>query len=184
MNRITAVFAAVAVYAGTLPVIATGSVAMVAMTGCSVNALDMAKIFVASEQAFVNADPNAPYVGDLDIAITAEQTAIANWNGSTALCAFQSAANTAVAIIDQTDPNSQLALIAGAVVAAYDVYLAATGKSCTTALAKVSANGHTLRSGAEYNTVHTHLEHAWFPTRAYRGDFNDAAKRSGLAVRI
>ena len=175
MKRFTAVFTMICLWACLLPV-------TVSTTGC-VNPLALTNAFVASLQAIVDADPSASYVGDLDLAITAIKTAEAGWNGTTTNCAVQSAVNAAAKIIVQIAPNSKVAAIAIVAVAGYDALMAAIAP-CTTVQGAVTSAPAGLRTAPTYKVTHDKLAKAWFPERAYRRAFNEAAKSSGLAVRI
>ena len=163
----------------------------VATSGCSQSdAINLANAFIASAKAIVAADPSAPYVANLEEAITAMETAEAGWNGSSVNCALGSAANTAVEIIDQIAPASPVALIATVAVAGFDA-LQAVLFPCTStatspaALVAHTVSGHSLRNSASYASTKESIGRArLFPAHAYRSAFNKAAKQSGLAVRI
>jgi hypothetical protein len=157
------------------------------LTGCSVNGLSVAKAFIASAQAIVTADPSASYVADLDLAIASMQTAVRNWNGSSASCALTSSANTVAQIIDSIEPGSPVALLATVAVAGFDVLMAKLAPCTTPALTANVAGAHTAslhRGTLAYTATQKKLSAAFFPVHAYRGAFNQAAKTSGLAVRI
>src|SRR5580658_4425528 len=103
--------------------LAAAALAMPGLTGCS-TARDFAVAFIASAQAVVNADPNASYVPALNKAIADAQTALANWNDSSANCALTSAANDIVLILDSIVSSSQVALIATVAIAGFDALAA------------------------------------------------------------
>jgi hypothetical protein len=175
IKRLSAGILAAVVYLGSLPVLPVAAVAVVVpLTGCSA-ALDFANAFIASAKAIVAADPNAPYVADLNLAITAMQTAETGWNGSSVNC-------------DQIVPGSPVALIATVAVAGFDA-LAAILFPCTTppalASAAISEPHSSLRATSRaYSGYRARIQGAVFKEHAYRQAFNGAAKDSGLTVRI
>jgi len=190
LKRLSAGILAAVVYLSTLPVLPIAAVAVTApLAGCtSAQAKSFADAFIASAQAVVDADPTASYVPDLNLAIAGMKTAEAGWNGSSMNCALTSAANVAVQIIDSIDPASPVALIATVAVAGFDA-LAAVLFPCTTmsafAFAASSDPRSSLRASSHaYAGYKATVAHAWFPEHTYRGLFNQAAKDSGLTVRI
>ena len=190
LNRLSAGILAGAVYLSSLPMIAVVSCgAMIPLTACSSqDAKNFANAFIASAQAVVDADPSASYVPDLNLAISSMKLAVAGWDGSSINCALTSAANTAVQIIDGIVPGSPVALIATVAVAGFDV-LAASLFPCTTppalAPAAIGEPHSSLRASSKaYAGYKADVAHAWFPEHTYRKTFNQAAKDSGLTVRI
>jgi hypothetical protein len=190
LNRLSAGILAAVVYLSSLPLIAVVSCgAMIPVTACSSqDAKSFADAFIASAQAVVDADPSASYVPDLNIAIAAMKTAEAGWDGSSINCALTSAANITANILDSILPGSPVALIATIAVAGFDV-LAAKLFPCTTppALAPaIAGEPHSsLRASSHaYAGYKASIGHALFPEHTYRKAFNQAAKDSGLTVRI
>jgi hypothetical protein len=180
-------FALIALLLKATLIIGTG-IGLVSMTGCTAGqAKSFADAFIASAQAVVNADPNAVYVPDLNLAIAAMKTAEAGWDGSSINCALTSAANTAVQIIDSILPASPVALIATVAVAGFDALAAALFPCVKVAAPSTLAmvNIHSLRnSSPTYSTARQRIGQAWVPTHTYKAMFNQAARDSGLAVRI
>ena len=188
MKRISAAILAAAVYLGSLPILPLSALAIVPLAGCtSAQAKSFADAFIASATAVVDADPTASYVPDLQLAIDSMKTAEAGWNGSSINCALTSAANTAVKILDSIVPSSPVALIATVAVAGFDALEAALFPCSTPALTARAFGGPraSLRASSRaYPAYKSTVAHAWFPEHAYRKQFNQAAKDSGLTVRI
>ena len=189
LKRLSAGILAAVVYLGSLPVLPVAAVALVPLAGCtSAQAKSFADAFIASAQAVVDADPSAPYVAELNLAIASMKTAEAGWNGSSVNCALTSAANTAVQIIDQIVPSSPVALIATVAVAGFDALAAALFPCATPPALAPAAIGEphsSLRaSSSAYSGYRARIQGAVFKERAYRQAFDGAAKDSGLTVRI
>jgi len=152
-------------------------------TGC-VSVVSLANDFIATATAIVNADPTGPWVSDLELAIAAMKTAVAGWNGSSANCALQSAANAAAQIINQIDPGSTVALIAAVAIAGFDVLMENLAPCSTTEAKPMQAGSTSIRNTPGYAAAKKNIQGAWFKSHAYRKEFNNAAKASGLSVRI
>jgi hypothetical protein len=190
LKRLSAGILAAVVYLSTLPVLPIAAVAVtVPLAGCtSAQAKSFADAFIASAQAVVDADPTASYVPDLNLAIQSMKTAENGWDGSSINCALTSAANITANILDSILPGSPVALIATIAVVGFDV-LAAKLFPCATppALAPaIAGEPHSsLRASSHaYAGYKATVAHAWFPEHTYRKAFNQAAKDSGLTVRI
>jgi hypothetical protein len=156
------------------------------LQGC-VNVTSLANTFIAALKAIVAADPTAPYVAELNLAIQALQTAVAGWNGSSVNCALQSAANVAVEIINQIAPTSIVATVAAVAVAGFDVLMANLLPCTTPAPAVAHALGRassSLRTSGAYTAAHTRIQGATFKVHAFKAQFNSVAKDGGLSVRI
>jgi hypothetical protein len=188
MNRRT-FFKQVATAGGKACLLVTLPSGMVVMlTGCS--AKGFAQTFINAAQAiYATGLLPANVAADLEIAINAMQLAVNGWNGTSMNCAFIAAANAAAAIIDGIEPGSTLAAIATVAVAAFDVVMDSITQ-CTTSPAfgfKVPVAHSTLRGSASYNTAKEKIGGAHFNSTkesTFKGAFNDAAKSSGLSVRI
>lgn len=158
-------------------------------TGCTpsgAQALQMAQAFVASAQAVLAADPNAPYAADLTLAIQSMQTAIKGWNGSSTNCALTSSANIVATIINSVAPASPAALIATIAVAGFDALMAEIAPCTTSAMEMkaLKAYPNNIRNTVQYQTQRDKFKKAWMPHHAYVGAFNSAAKQSGLNLKI
>lgn len=148
------------------------AVALVSLpeTGCSGSEIENELNVVLQEAVNVLAvvDPNAPWVPQLQKAITTLKTAEATWTGGGAVNDLISALNTIVAITGAIPLTAPYAPLIGILVAAIEAVMAALPKP-------------TINMSAEYNQFvgKTTIPHHFGRSRAY--DFKSAWNKAANA---
>ena len=160
---------------------ATGTVVVLPVSGCAVNALSIAQSFLAAAQAVYAVDPTIP---DLEQAIVSLKTVIANWTTGSSTCVLIAAANDVSAILDTIAPASSVFAIAAVAVAGFDALINALAPCVQTTAKAVRTHVSRVRGTPEYQAHLQAFKHAWFPQRSFVSACNRAAKQSGFAVRI
>ena len=160
---------------------ATGTVVVLPVSGCAVNALSIAQSFLAAAQAVYAVDPTIP---DLAAAISSLKTVIANWTTGSSTCVLIAAADDVAAILDTIAPSSSIFAIAAVAVAGFDALINALAPCVKPTAKAVRARVSKVRGTPEYQAHLQGFKHAVFPQHAFVSAFNKAAKQSGFAARI
>lgn len=163
---------------------AVSALAVLPMTGCSLKST--AQAVLNTMIAVYNADPNAAWSPDLEIAIQDATTAIADWNGSSVNCELQSALQIGAAILDSIPLGLTIDLIVTIALAGLNALLAEIAPCSTAALARKLSreySGH-LHSGTPvYKMYYSQFkaDAKWRLGADITSAFNKAANSAGLS---
>jgi hypothetical protein len=162
------------------------SIVVLPMTGCSLKG--DAQNVIDALTAIVNADPNASWVPDLKIAIADAQTAIQDWNGTSANCELQSAITIASAIIDSIPLGNTIDLIVTIAVAGISALLADLAPCTSSQLAPLLGRLSRPYTQHFHTGTQAYVQYygqfcdapRWRMSSDFKRAFNTGAKASGL----
>jgi hypothetical protein len=159
-------------------VVASLPVSTLGMTGCSVNAKDLLNAAIDSALAIVKvADTAAPWLPDLQSAITAVQNAEAAWQSGSASTIVVDALNTLEAVLAVIPATAAFSPLIAILVAGIEAVMSAFNVTLTPVqAAKVARNPY--KGATNLNKPHFLQTYQG----AYKSQWNNEAKSIGLTT--